>query len=150
MKIRSIIFTWTAAVVLSGCASAGNVLNPFYEAPKPEALLGERTDRALLNEADKMDSARASLEKLSTYRRAQEPEPANPVMQPAVVRIMWVPDHVNSHGDLVPDHYYYIKVLKERWAVQDSFELEKQLQGPGASAGSNLPYVYEDDVRRRQ
>ena len=82
---------------------------------------------------------------MATYRRAQEPSPNDPVMQPAVVRLMWVPDHLNVHGDLIPSHYYYLKVLGDRWAVNDAFELESQLS-PRGSGSSALPFTTKDDL----
>jgi hypothetical protein len=128
-----------AVCSLSACASAGRVLNPFYEDPPPEALLGEKNDHALNEGSGKVQNARAALEHMATYQRAHAPQPVNPVIQPAVVRLMWVPDHLNKHGDLVPAHYYYLKVLKDRWAVTDAFELESQL-GPKNSAAT-VPYT---------
>ena len=45
---------------------------------------------------------------------------------------MWIPDHLNGHGDLVPAHYYFLRVLPERWAVTDAYEVEQILSnGPG-------------------
>lgn len=129
-------------VASSGCAAVGRTLNPFYGSPPPEAFQGERTDAALNSATQKEDSARAALEAMSTYRATVAPKPTYPVMQPAMVRLMWVPDHVNKHGDLVPAHYYYLKVLGERWAVQDAFELEGQLNA-GTSKSSALPYIVE-------
>jgi len=126
------------ATSLSACAATGNVLNPFYEPPPPEALLGEKSDRALNENGGKVQNAREALEHMATYQRSHTPQPVNPVLQPAVVRLMWVPDHLNKSGDLVPAHYYYLKVLKDRWAVTDAFELESQL-GPKNSA-STVPY----------
>lgn len=126
------------ASTMSACAATGNVLNPFYEAPPPEALLGEKNDDALNENGGKVQSAREALEHMATYQRSHAPQPVNPVLQPAVVRLMWVPDHLNKTGDLVPSHYYYLKVLKDRWAVTDAFELESQL-GPKNSA-STVPY----------
>lgn len=131
---------------LSACSSAGNMLNPFYEPPEPVALLGERNDHALGGGGTNENSARQALDAMASYRRAQDPQPTNPVVQPAVVRLMWIPDHLNKSGDLVPAHYYYLKVLKDRWAVTDAFELEAQLNGPGGSS-SNLPYVFADDAK---
>lgn len=124
----------------TGCTSVGNVLNPFYEDPAPEALLGDRNDHALNGEQSKGNTARAALEQMATYQRALPPEPNKPVMMPAVVRLMWVPDHVNKNGDLVPAHYYYLKVKREDWAVSDAFELENQL-GPRRGGASSVPYV---------
>jgi hypothetical protein len=60
---------------------------------------------------------------------------------------MWVPDHLNSHGDLVPAHYYYLKVKKDEWAVTDAFELESQLNGGASGAGSAVGYVNPEDLR---
>ncbi|MFM1847721.1 MAG: hypothetical protein RL417_1195 [Pseudomonadota bacterium] len=137
-----------AGVVLSltACSSASNVLNPFYEPPAPVALLGEKNDDALNQGGTNQESARAALNSMATYRRANDPEPVNPVIQPAVVRLMWIPDHLNKSGDLVPAHYYYLKVLKDRWAVTDAFELESQLNG--STSSSNMPFVYGDEAGR--
>lgn len=130
-------------ISVSGCATVGRMINPLADNPPVEATLGYRDDRALTDIRSKEDTARKALTAMASYQRAHLPQPNKPVMQPAVVRIMWVPDHLNSHGDLVPAHYYYLKVLKERWAVTDAFELEKQLQTGGDS--SSIPYVYTDD-----
>jgi hypothetical protein len=129
----------------TGCTTVGNLMNPFYEPPSEIALQGSATDHALLD-TGKTDTARQALEAMATYQRANAPQPGNPVMQPAVVRLMWIPDHLNDKGDLVPSHYYYLKVLSDRWAVSDAFELEGQL---GASTGtSNVPFIRADDVKR--
>jgi hypothetical protein len=123
----------------TGCQSIGNYLNPFYETPPDYAYLGEKNDRALNTTYEKAETAREALEHMATYRRGHTPEPTYPVMQPAVVRLMWIPDHLNKNGDLVPAHYYYLKVLSERWAVQDSFELEQQLSNQNDA--SAIPYI---------
>ncbi len=135
-----------AMASLCSCGAIGNALNPFHEPPAPEAYLGEKNDRAISGDADRGEKARAALEAMASYRRAQAPEPVNPVVQPAVVRLMWIPDRINKNGDLVPPHYYYLKVLKDRWAVQDSFDLEDQLTG-GTSPASNVPFVREGEQR---
>ncbi len=132
---------------LCSCTGLTHVLNPFYEPPSEVALLGEKSDKALGGagpkggSAEREDTARAALQAMGSYQRAQDPQPVNPVMRPAVVRLMWIPDHLNKSGDLVPAHYYYLKVKKEDWAVTDAFELESQL-GSNTS-GSNLPFVIE-------
>ena len=128
----------------SSCTSASNALNPFYEPPSEVALRGDLDDHALAGDRDKVDTARQALEASATYRRANAPQPVNPVIQPAVVRLLWIPDHLNDKGDLVPAHYYYLKVLRDRWAVQDAFELEGQL-GPTVGAG-NVPYQKGGEV----
>ncbi len=134
--------------VLSGCSAIGHVLNPFYETPSEVAYFGEKNDGALLGEGSggKDASARAALQAMGSYQRAHSPQPNNPVMQPAVVRLMWVPDHLNSHGDLVPAHYYYLKVKKEQWAVSDAFELEAQLNSSTGNA-SAIGFVSPEDIR---
>ncbi|RMD85888.1 MAG: hypothetical protein D6808_04430 [Candidatus Dadabacteria bacterium] len=136
----------SAVALLSGCSTVGKHLNPFQQPTDPIAYAGERTDKALNGTKEKELSARKALEQMASYKRAHSPQPVNPVMQPAVVRLMWIPDHLNSHGDLVPAHYYYLKVLKERWAVSDAFELEEQL-GPKKSS-SSIPYIYEGKRRK--
>lgn len=130
-------------LMLNGCSAISRTLNPFYEAPSEEALLGEPNDHALTTDKDAIDTARSALETMASYNRAHTPQPVNPVLQPAVIRLMWVPDHLNKNGDLVPAHYYYLKVLDDRWAVSDAFELESQLKNGGPGASSNIPFVYD-------
>jgi len=138
------------ALNLAACHSVpSSALNPFEKPPSPVALLGQPNDHALLGQGNKEDSARQALEAMATYQRAHAPGPANPVIQPAVVRLMWIPDHLNRNGDMVPAHYYYLRVLQDRWAVTDAFELEGQLHGPRGSAPSNIPFVYESSRSRR-
>lgn len=135
--LRSIALS--SLLVLNACSTMSAAMNPFYEEPSPEALLGEANDHALNGDKGKLDTARTALEAMASYRRAQTPQPNAPVIQPAVVRLMWVPDHLNKHNDLVPQHYYYLKVLNDRWAVTDAFELESQL-GSKTDTG-NMPYT---------
>jgi hypothetical protein len=135
-----------AAAALCSCNTVSNAMNPFYEEPKPVALLGEMNDHALNGGSNNETGARKALEAMASYKAAQAPQPNNPVIQPAVVRLMWIPDHLNKSGDLVPAHYYYLKVLKDRWAVTDAFELEQQLSPNGSGAASDssgLPFVPE-------
>lgn len=136
----------SACLALSSCARISSTFNPFYDPPAKEAFMGERSDRPLGGGAQKIDAARSALEAMGSYKAALPPEPVNPVIQPAVVRLMWVPDHLNSSGDLVPAHYYYLKVLKDRWAVTDAFELESQL-GSGNRDSSNVPYILQSEVK---
>ena len=137
----------TLLVALSGCSVASRALNPFYEPPSELSMQGEANDNALNSSNLKEDSARKALEQMATYQAAHTPSPVKPVVQPSVVRLMWVPDHLNSHGDLVPAHYYYLKVLKDRWAVTDAFELEGQLNKTGRIE-SSVPYVTDGNLRR--
>jgi hypothetical protein len=147
MKSLKLTLTMTLALLASGCTSSANFFNPFYETPSEVAYFGEKNDRALNDSGGgKSASARAALETMASYNRASPAQPNNPVIMPAVVRLMWVPDHLNSHGDLVPSHYYYLKVLKDRWAVQDAFELEAQIGG-STGAGSSVGFVQPEDLR---
>lgn len=134
------------STLMTGCYSVSNAINPFYETPSKEALLGEKNDNALNGGKTNAEEARAALKEMGTFNPAAAPQPYNPVLQPAVVRLMWVPDRLNRNGDLIPAHYYYLKVLKDHWALQDAFEINAQLEGPGGkSGGSNLPYAYAKD-----
>lgn len=135
--------------VTTGCTTLSNYMNPFHTPPTEEALKGERNDDALNGEKEKGQEARKALESLATYQRAHLPSPAKPVMYPAIVRLMWIPDHLNRYGDLIPAHYYYLKVLPERPAVTDAFELEAQLNATSKGAGSNVPYIYADERVRK-
>jgi hypothetical protein len=147
MKMYTRLTLAVTMVVVTGCNAIGTVLNPFYERPSEVAYFGHKNDNAL-NESGsgKADRARAALEAMASYQRAHAPQPNNPVMNPAVVRLMWVPDHLNSHGDLVPAHYYYLKVKKEQWAVTDAFEMEAQL-GSSTGNAAAVGYVNPEDVR---
>lgn len=147
MRKFKLLLISTIVLVLSGCNAISNTLNPFYESPKPIALLGERTDAALNGNVSQGQEARQALDSLSSYQRAQMPSPNKPVMYPAIVRLVWVPDRLNKFGDLVPAHYYYLKVLQDRPAVTDAFEIEAQLNGPKGqnSATSGMPYILEGD-----
>ena len=148
MKSFKLFLIPTLLVLSTGCSSMGRVLNPFYETPSEVAYFGEKNDRALNDSGGgKGVKAREALEAFNTYQRALPPQPNNPVIMPAVVRLMWVPDHLNSHGDLVPAHYYYLKVKKDDWAVSDAFELEAQLNGGPGGNTSSLGYVNPEDVR---
>ena len=137
-------FVVAAMPLLVGCNSVSNVLNPFYEPPSEVALMGEKNDRAIGGREEKVNKARVALETMASYQRAHDPQPVNPVMNPAVVRVMWIPDHLNKSGDLVPAHYYYLKVRDDYWAVTDAFELESQL-GSTTKGSSNIPYVHAED-----
>lgn len=139
--IRSVLIA-ALALGLTACTTVGNAMNPFYETPSDVALKGQPNDHALQEGRQKETVAREALQQMSSYERAHAPSPYKPVVRPAVVRLMWVPDHLNRNGDMVPAHYYYLRVLRDRWAVQDLFELEQQL-GDGTS-GSTVPF----DVRR--
>lgn len=113
-------------------------MNPFDEPISDTAKLGKADDSALSGGTDKATNARSALDALATYQGAQLPQPYNPVLRPAIVRLMWVPDHLNRSGDLVPNHYYYLKVKDDQWALQDAFDIDAQL---GSSTGSSaIPY----------
>ncbi len=140
--MRIIITSLALMIGLTGCGTMANQINPYYEPPTANAMLGDRNSNALLGGSTSEAKARAALESAATYQRAHAPAPYNPVIQPAVVRLMWIPDHLNKSGDLVPAHYYYLKVLKDRWAVTDAFELETQL-GSSTGDASSVPYVTE-------
>lgn len=135
----------SCAVVTVACSgNTPDMLNPYSESP-PETL-GERNNKAILGEgagsANAADEARRALEVAASYQRTHAPQPYKPVVMPREVRLMWVPDHLNKAGDLVPAHYYYLRVLNDRWAVTDAFDIEQQLnQG---SEGGATPWVYKN------
>lgn len=133
--------------LLSACSAqkVSDVINPFVDSSKPE--LGNRDNSAIIGSgvSEQADNARHALEVLGSYKRAQAPQPAYPIVQPAEVRLMWVPDHLNQHGDLIPAHYYYLKVLNDRWGVTDAFDIERQLDEASGSngAGGATPWIYK-------
>ena len=138
-KVISVLLALTLVSSTACSGKAFNAINPFSESGPQR---GERSNKAILNGGNNSQEsqARNALEVMNTYRRAQAPQPYMPVIQPTEVRLMWVPDHLNKAGDLVPAHYYYLKVLNGRWNVQDSFDLEQQLEGPN-SRSSRTPFV---------
>lgn len=147
MKTLRLITMVGTLGLLTGCSSVGAIFNPFYETPSEVAYFGEKNDNALNETGGKGQAARTALEQMGSYQRALDPQPVNPVMMPAVVRLMWVPDHLNAHGDLVPAHYYYLKVKKDSWALTDAFELESSLNGGRGGESSAVGYVSPEDVR---
>ena len=142
-------------------ASSCSVVGPLADEASPftdgnaTKVLGKRDLSALQSSgaSGPVSSSRHALEVMGSYRRAQAPEPAYPVVKPAEVRLMWIPDHLNKHGDLVTSHYYYLRVLNDRWAVQDAFELEGQLKGSSSNAssgsfgsgGGSSSWVYKEE-----
>lgn len=161
MKSRKRVAAGIAALVLTmglgGCASEHwNSLSPFDNSKGPD--LGENSLKPIMEETggkDNASDARHALEVMGSYRRTQDPQPAYPVVQPAEVRLMWVPDHLNKAGDMVPAHYYYLRVLDDRWGVQDAFDLEDQLnattqgsKSSGGGAGTATPWVYGEPSKR--
>ena len=152
---------------MSACAtSAGNSIadsiNP-YAADESQGL-GQRNTSALTGGGgggQSAEDARKALENLSKYQRASAPQPVYPVMRPAEARLMWIPDHLTLDGNLVPAHYYFLKVTNDVWQVQDAFEVEGQFDnisngggdygaggaapiGGGAGYGGATPWVYKE------
>ena len=162
-KLFSRVLTLGTGLLLSACSVAGPIadeINPYGNGQSSASLGGERNTGAILGNgggAKSAEAARHALEVMGTYRKALPPQPNYPVVQPAEMRMMWVPDHLNAVGDLVPAHYYYLRVLPDRPAVTDAFEIESQLdlstQGASPVGGSNLgttggggstPWVYKE------
>jgi hypothetical protein len=122
----------------TGCALAGPMadeLNPYGQGAGVTEQ-GVRDSSSILGAsgggAGEAERARHQLEALGAYRRALPPQPAYPVVKPAEVRLMWVPDHLNRVGDLVPAHYYYLRVTNDQFEVQDAFDYDMQLNNqPG-------------------
>jgi hypothetical protein len=130
----------------TACSQAGSVadnLNPYADGNQvPSEFGGARDTGAILGGgggAKSAEAARNALEVMGTYRKALPPEPAYPVIKPAEVRLMWIPDRLNAIGDLIPAHYYYLKVLPDRPAVTDAFEIERQLDPASAGGGGVAP-----------
>ena len=137
MRLISVLIV---TLILTGCGpSIEQALNPNQSLENSVPKGGERSNRPILEGSSGSSSvserARHALEVMAQYRRAKDPQPGYPVRFPAVVRKMWIPDHQNSAGDLVPSHYYFLEVLPERWAVQDAYELEQQLDSDTNSGG---------------
>lgn len=167
-RIFSLVVLGWLGLSTQGCYTAASgiadQLNPYAD---PYEELGQRDTQAISGggAGKKAIQARHALEVMGAYRRTQAPQPVYPVVQPAEVRLMWVPDHLNRFGDLVPAHYYYLRVLNDRWAVQDAYDIEKQLEdggrlypggggGGGGSAAAReaetttaTPWVYKDDKK---
>ena len=73
---------------LTACGSgAANLLNPYSD--NSTVQLGVANNQPLLSEGSSSKSeetARTALQVMGEYRRAQAPQPAYPVIQPAEVR----------------------------------------------------------------
>jgi hypothetical protein len=44
--------------------------------------------------------------------------PYTPIMQPPRVQRVWVPDHLNTEGDLVAGHWVYLLLEPSRWFLE--------------------------------
>ena len=154
MYMKSHILILSALFALNGCmySKTWDSLSPFQDPGPPSEHWGDSTNKTLMEEVGngsdvgggQAATARAALQVMGSYRAAQPAQPTYPVVQPAEVRLMWVPDHLNKNGDLVPAHYYYLKVLDDRWAVQDAFDFESQLNATTKGEGGATPWVYGD------
>jgi hypothetical protein len=144
-KILLTLILLPNVIFLSGCGSAvEKLLNPLQVDPPPEAYLGQPNSDSLNGSKNKTQTAREALEGLGSYQQQFAPSPNKPVLRPAIVRMMWIPDHLNKHGDMVPAHFYYLKVKSDEWAVQDAFDVYDQLNASdGTTNGtpSTIPYV---------
>ena len=121
------ILSVALVAVLSGCHGFADTLNPYTDSVGTE--LGQRDTSALGGGGAGKQAAvaRQALEVMGTYQRAQAPQPYYPVIRPADIRLMWIPDHLNRLGDLVPAHYYYLRVTRDTPALQDAFEIEREI-----------------------
>ena len=145
--IKVIVLCFSLASFSTGCSaikkSADKNLNPFTD--ETTNVYGTRDPLSLSNggRGGSAETARKALRALRSYQRTQAPQPAAPVINPSIVRLMWVPDHLNRAGDLVPAHYYYLKVKDDDWALQDAFDIEDQLnRGRGPRGSSATPWVF--------
>lgn len=158
----TLIFLGLTWIGSTGCfySKTADRLSPFRDPGPPDENIGDTSNKTILEETggasnsgngSQASNARAALEVLASYKAAQDPQPYYPVMKPAEVRLMWVPDHTNKSGDLIPAHYYYLKIIDGGWAVQDAFDIEDQLnrstQGKGASGGAT-PWVYGEPNKK--
>ncbi len=136
---------------IAGCSVGGpfaDELNPYGDGNAVQ-VLGDRSTSSILGSGGtgggkEAEKARQALEVLGSYRRANAPQPVYPVVKPMEMRLMWIPDHLNRFGDLVPAHYYYLRVLPEEPNVQDAFEIERQLhpdQNYAIGVGAGSPAV---------
>ena len=167
VKLNRKIILASLGLMLSACSVAGPIadeINPYSNGSQSGTDFGgERSTSAILGNgggAGSAEAARHALEVMGTYRKALPPQPNYPVVQPAEMRLMWIPDHLNVVGDLVPAHYYYLRVLPDRPAVTDAFDIERQLdlssQGTAAAPavgssslgtsglGGATPWVYKE------
>ena len=140
------------ALFLSACSSSiSDAVNPSPDTGVEE--LGERTNRAILGSSGNAEDeavARQQLTNIGTSRQADYPSPNRPVIIPPEVRLMWIPDRINRHGDLEPAHYYYLRVLPSRWNVEDAFDNQGQLDPYDKSnraGGSSTPWVIQQDTQ---
>jgi hypothetical protein len=145
MYYRILLMLFCCMLIVGCSSNVADIVNPYHGGEEVE--YGERTNRAILEggaddgKTDE-DRARHALEVMKSYERAQTPQPYKPVLRPAVVRLMWIPDHLNRNGDLIPAHYYFLKVRDDSWDVQDAFELEGQLDSKSGNGGGATPWVY--------
>ena len=84
LLVVSSVLVWCSA-----CSAAGDRLNPYGESNTVE-VLGSRDNSAITgglgSGKNTAEAARHALEVAGSYRRTHTPEPAYPVVRPAVVR----------------------------------------------------------------
>lgn len=137
-KLPKITSLLAGCMLFASCSSVSDSLNVYSDSVDQE--LGERSTSAISGgsgSGKKVEQARHALEVMGSYQRAAAPQPYFPVVNPAEIRLMWIPDHLNRYGDLVPAHYYYLKVLSDGFAVKDAFDIERRLDA--SSSGGSAP-----------
>ncbi|MCS6893078.1 MAG: hypothetical protein NZO16_00680 [Deltaproteobacteria bacterium] len=132
--------------MLFGCSTVSNAINPYYKSPPAEAYKGVKNDHALTGGGQSREEAALRAIKSSSAQSglSTSPAPYKPVIQPAVVRLVWIPDRLNRNGDLIPAHYYYLRILNDRFAIEDAFEVNAMLDSTTKSYGSGgIPFIYK-------
>lgn len=140
------IFLSLLVVFLAGCSTVSNAINPYYKTPPKEAYAGSRNDHALTGGGSNREqkALTAIMNEPGHSYGANSAAPYKPVIKPAVVRLMWVPDRLNRNGDLIPAHYYYLRILNDRFAIEDAFEVNAALNATTRSVGGGgIPFIYK-------
>ncbi len=138
------IIILSLGIFVLGCSSVSNAINPYYKTPPKEAYAGKRSDHSLTGGGREEKALSAISSEIASRAGATSSSPYKPVVTPAVIRLMWVPDRLNRNGDLIPAHYYYIRILNDRFVLEDAFEINAMLNSTTKSADSGgYPFIYK-------
>lgn len=138
-------------LTVHGCASVFRFSNsiPYWASKnisKIFIIIAPVYSTIVLDNA-KHSSARRVYDIFKAKLRQESPSPSTPVVYPAELRLMWVPDHLDELMDYVPDHYYYLKVTNDVWLTNDPYYLEKQLFYNPRKA-EDLPRMYKHALQK--
>ena len=119
--------------LLAGCGASSS-------SHGSELSLGQRNNHALIgNSGVSLLSREERRQILHRKLAGNTAQPYHPVVYPAQLRLLWIPDRLNDK-DYIPDNYYYLRITNDIFATEDLRDLETQLFEETDSK-SNVPWI---------